>query len=146
MSVRRGASRTTKRRPRPNRGIRRAISLQEFLEHVEDVILEDFLMRCPDADWGRRVFKAWLDDVRWENRQRFAVSIRKRVIKAIDEGAETLSEIRTATGFLTPQIERCVAKLVKDGLYTWIRSGGETDVARGSRKMILHKTGEPCYA
>lgn len=101
------------------------------------------MMTCPDAELGRRMIKPWLDDLRWQNKLAHEKGVMPRVVKAIESGAKTLGQIRGETGLLPSQVDRAVRKLVRDGAYFWIRQGGEPEFTKGSRPLILHKTGEP---
>lgn len=114
----------------------------EHLEHVEQVIEDDFIKTCPSKDFARRVYeKAWLNEIKFELRQ-FNRKINEELIRAaIDDGARTLQEIRDATSLAISDIESLVGQLVATNEYEWVREGGETDMARGGRRMILHKIG-----
>lgn len=115
----------------------------EHLEHVEQVIEDDFIKNCPSRDFARRVYeKAWLSEIKFELRQ-FNRKLNEELIRAAidDDGARTLQEIRDATSLAISDIESLVGQLVATNEYQWVREGGETDMARGGRRMILHKTG-----
>lgn len=114
----------------------------EHLEHVEQVIEDDFIANCPSRDFARRVYeKAWLSEIKFELRQ-FNRKLNEELIKgAIDDGARTLQEIRDATSLALSDVESLVGQLVATNEYEWVREGGETEMARGGRRMILHKIG-----
>jgi hypothetical protein len=122
--------------------IQKDSDLAVFLEHVEEVIETDFIAKCPDRDFSRRIFQGWLDDIRWENRQITFSENRDRVLRAIEtQGAATVKMIVQVTGLSIGEVNGVVGKLVGDGDYEWTSRGGETDVARGTKEKILHKVG-----
>jgi hypothetical protein len=117
----------------------------EFLEHlerVEQIIEEDFIRNCPSKDFARRVYeKGWLAEIKFELRQ-FNRKVNEDLIRgAIEDGARVLQEIRDATSLALSDIEALVGQLVATNEYSWVREGGETDMARGGRRMILHRIG-----
>ena len=76
----------------------RQSDFKTFLERVDGVILTDFMETCPNAEWGRRVFKGWWDDVRWEISQITRKEVMERVVDALLEGAQTATDIKSKTG------------------------------------------------
>jgi hypothetical protein len=120
---------------------KRQNEFREFLERVDSIILTDFMETCPNAEWGRRVFKNWRDDVTWELSQIAHTEAADRVSDAVLDGALTIQDIKSATGLPNKDIEFVVGGKVKSGLWEWVREGGETDMARGSRRTILHVIG-----
>lgn len=118
--------------------------LRRFLEHVEEVIQTEFIGNCPDKAFAARVFGAWLRDAREENKQLYIADIRELVRSAIEtRAARTIQEIVKATGIRKNEVESAVIWLVQDQEeYEWIEQAGETDQARGSNSLILHKVGE----
>jgi len=118
--------------------------LRKFLEHVEEVIQEDFIENCPDKTFAVRVFSAWLNDAREENRQLHIKDLREIVRQSIEKrAARTVVEIIKATGFRKLDVESAVAWLVaEEKEYEWVEQGGETEEARGSNCMILHRVGQ----
>jgi hypothetical protein len=116
-----------------------------FLERVDGIILNDFMETCPNADWGRRVFKNWREDVTWELSQIARTEAVDRVQDAINEGAVTVPDIKAKTGLSTREIEAIVGAKVAEGIWELVREGGETDVARGTRRMIIHVVGEGVF-
>lgn len=134
----------TAKKPRRNR-VARESAFVKFLERVDNTIVKDFMATCPDAEWGRRVFRGWREEITWELSQIDQRDRLHRVLDAIAAGAKTLAEIHSKTGLLLRQVDRVVSKLVSDGLYEWIRQGGEPAFTKGSRPMILHKVGEPYF-
>ena len=125
---------------------KRQDDLRDFLERVDGVILNDFMLSCPNADWGRRVFRGWRDDVAWELRRIGRSDITDQVSDAVAEGANTITDIKQATGLSVREIEGVVAGKVKEGEWDFVREGGEPDDARGSRRTIIHVRGAPCFA
>lgn len=123
----------------------RETSFQEFLERVESVILNDWLVTCPNQAWGRRIFNPVLDEIRWENRQLYMQGIKDKVKAAISKGSLTISDIKATTGLKAAEIESTVGSMVIDGELEWVREGGETEVARGTRRVILHVVGQPVF-
>lgn len=116
------------------------------LEHVESVIEDDFIKNCPSKDFARRVYeKAWLSEIKFELRQ-FNRKLNEDLVRAAidDDGARTLPEIKEATTLALSDVESLVGQFVALNEYEWVREGGETDMARGGRRMILHKVGTPC--
>lgn len=117
--------------------------LRQFLEHVEEVIQEDFIANCPDKPFAVRVFGAWLREAREENKQLYINDIRNLVCGAIDDrGARTVSEIVKSTGIREIEVSAAVKHFVEEGRYEWIEQGGETEAARGSNAKVLHRVGE----
>jgi pyruvoyl-dependent arginine decarboxylase (PvlArgDC) len=115
------------------------------LEHVEQVIEEDFIKNCPSKDFARRVYeKGWLNEIKFELRQ-YNRKVNEDLVRAAidDDGARTLVEIKEVTTLSMSDVESMVAQLVATDEYEWVREGGETDMARGGRRMILHKIGTP---
>jgi hypothetical protein len=119
--------------------------LREFLAHVEEVIQDDFIQGCPDRGFAMRVFAQWKADLREENRQLYIADLREVVKNAIENrGALTVKQIITVTGIRQHDVESAVHWLVIDQEeYEWIEERGETDEARGTHTMILHKIGAP---
>lgn len=119
--------------------------LRDFLERVDGIILTDFMETCPNAEFGKRLFKGWRDDIAWELSQINHAETADRVAEAIDSGALTIPDIKSATGLRASEIEGVIGIKVAEGVYEWVREGGETDMARGSRRAILHKVGTPVF-
>lgn len=118
----------------------------EHLEHVESIIEDDFIKNCPIKDFARRVYeKGWLSEIKFELRQ-YNRKLNEDLIRGAieDDGARTLQEIKEATTLAMSDVESLVGQLVATDEYEWVREGGETDMARGGRRMILHKVGTPC--
>jgi len=136
--------RFSKARPKPKIKTRNTQYL-EFLERVDQTIIEDFMATCPNAEWGRRVFKGWRDDIAWEMTQVSRSEAAARINDAIDAGALTIPDIKNATGLPMKEIEGVIAVKVAEGKWEWVREGGETDVARGTRRSILHRVGTPVF-
>lgn len=116
-----------------------------FLERVDGIILNDFMQTCPNADWGRRVFKNWREDITWELSQIARTEAADRVSDALEEGACTVADIKTKTGLTVKEIEGVIAGKVAEGVWEYVREGGETEVARGTRRMIIHVVGESVF-
>jgi hypothetical protein len=118
--------------------------IRSFLEHVEEVIQGDFIANCPDKAFGARLFGAWLNDAREENKQLYISDVRELVDQAIEKrAARTIPEIIKATGFRKNEVESAVEWLIADQeKYEWVEKGGETDEARGSNSKILHRVGQ----
>ncbi|HEX2879880.1 MAG TPA: hypothetical protein VHO25_10150 [Polyangiaceae bacterium] len=115
------------------------------LEHVEQIIEEDFIKNCPSKDFARRVYeKGWLSEIKFELRQ-YNRKVNEDLIRAAidDDGARTLVEIKEATTLSMSDVESMVGQLVATDEYEWVREGGETEMARGGRRVILHKVGTP---
>lgn len=136
------------RASKPQKAIKkkRQNEFREFLERVNNVILTDFMATCPNAEWGRRVFRGWREDVTWELSQIERTEARECVLDAIEDGAGTVSDIRSKTGLLVRDIEGVVGSLVAENLFEWVREGGEGEASRGLRRSILHRVGEPICA
>lgn len=118
----------------------------EHLEHVESIIEDDFIANCPIKDFARRVYeKGWLSEIKFELRQ-FNRKLNEDLIRGAieDDGARTLQEIKELTTLAMSDVESLVGQFVAMNEYEWVREGGETDMARGGRRMILHKVGTPC--
>ena len=117
-------------------------NLRTFLEHVEDMIMDDFIGCCPDRSFALRVFGPWQKEVRDENRQLYIEDVRDMVRNAVDErGACTVKEIVKQTGIKQGEIEKAVAWLVGQKEYEWIQKRGETEEARGTHLLMLHRCG-----
>lgn len=117
-----------------------------YLEHVEEVILDDFLgPRCPNVQWARRLFDNVLQEIRYENRQLYLSESQDKINAAINDGAMTIPEIRAKTNLPMRDVENLVKKMVAEGPWEWVREGGEPDAARGTRRSILHRVGEPVF-
>lgn len=115
----------------------------DHLEHVESVIEDDFIKNCPIKDFARRVYeKGWLSEIKFELRQ-YNRKLNEDLIRGAieDDGARTLQEIKEATTLAMSDVESLVGQLVATNEYEWVREGGETEMARGGRRMILHKIG-----
>lgn len=125
---------------------KRQNEFKDFLERVDKVILTDFMATCPNAEWGRRVFKGWREDITWELGQIARTEISDRVSDALAEGALTVADIKSKTGLTVKEIEGVVAGKVADGTWEMVREGGETEMSRGTRRMIIHVAGEACFA
>ena len=134
-----------------NSGVKKAIShlrqsdYREFLERVDSIIFNDFMQTCPNAKWGQRVFKNWRDEIAWELRQVDHEDTAEMITAAMDEGAHTVADIKAATGLAARDIEGVIGIKVAEGAWEWVREGGETDMARGSRRAILHRVGTPVF-
>lgn len=134
-----------------NSSVKKAIRHQrqndyrEFLERVDSIIQTDFMQTCPNAKWGQRVFKNWRDEIAWELRQVEHEDTAGMITAAMDEGAHTIADIKSATGLPARDIEGVIGIKVAEGAWEWVREGGETDVARGSRRAILHRIGTPVF-
>jgi hypothetical protein len=116
------------------------------LEHVEAIIEDDFIKNCPIRDFARRVYeKGWLQEIKFELKQ-FNRKLNEDLVRAAidDDGARTLQEIKEVTTLAMSDVESLVGQFVALNEYEWLREGGETDMARGGRRMILHKVGTPC--
>jgi hypothetical protein len=115
---------------------------RQFLESVDAAVL-DFMATCPNAEWGKRVFRGWRDDVAWELSQIARAEVSDRVVDAMESGARTVSDIKAATGLRATEIESVIALRVAEGTWEWVRKGGETEMARGLRQSqtILHIVG-----
>lgn len=120
---------------------KRQNEFREFLERVDNLIITDFMATCPNAEWGRRVFKNWRDDVTWELSQISRTEAAERVADAVMDGAVTIQDIKSATGLPNKEIEGVVGSKVAEGIWEWVREGGETEMARGSRRTIIHVKG-----
>lgn len=119
--------------------------LRAFLEHVEEVIREDFIANCPDKTFGGRVFGAWLNDTREENKQLYISDVRELVRESIDKrAAKTVEQIVKATGLKKYEVESAITWLVDDqGQYEWREQRGETEESRGGHTMMLFRRGDP---
>lgn len=120
---------------------KRQNDFRQFLERVDNLILTDFMASCPNAEWGRRVFKNWREDVTWELSQITRTEAADRVSDAILDGALTIPDIKSSTGLPTREIEGVVGSKIAEGVWEWVREGGETDMSRGSRRSIIHVKG-----
>lgn len=117
----------------------------DHLEHVESIIEDDFIKNCPSKDFARRVYeKGWLSEIKFELRQ-YNRKLNEDLIRGAieDDGARTLQEIKELTTLAMSDVESLVGQLVATSEYEWVREGGETEMARGGRRMILHKIGTP---
>lgn len=117
----------------------------DHLEHVESVIQDDFIKFCPSKDFARRVYeKGWLAEIKSELRQ-YNRKLNEDIVRAAidDDGAVTVGDIREVTGLPLSDIEGLVGQFVANGEYEFVPQGGQTDVARGSARMVLHKVGTP---
>jgi len=124
---------------------RRQNDFRDFLERVDGLILNDFMQTCPNAEWGRRVFENWREDITWELSQIERTEVDDRVVDAVTDGAVTVQDIKSKTGLATKDIERAVATKMTEGVWEWVREGGKTDVARGTRRAIIHVVGERVF-
>ena len=88
---------------------KRQNDFREFLERVDKVILTNFMETCPNAEWGRRVFKSWRDDITWELGQIARTEVADRVSEALSEGAVTVPDIKAKTGLTVKEIDGVVA-------------------------------------
>jgi len=114
------------------------------LEHVEQVIEDDFLVNCPIRDFANRVYKEWLSQIKFELRQMLRGANQEKIRAAInDEGAATLKQIKELTGLALSDVEAAVGQMVAQNEYEWIKKSGKMDDQRGTAEMILHKVGEP---
>lgn len=86
---------------------------------------------CPNAEWGRRVFRGWREDVTWALSQITRAETAERVADAVSEGAQTTPDIKQATGLQIKEIEGVVGKRIAEGIWEWVREGGEPDLSRG---------------
>ncbi len=125
---------------------KRSNEFYDFLKRVDGLIVDDFMATCPNAEWGRRVFRGWREDIAWELSQLERTEAKECVVDAIEDGAGTIQEIKSKTGLLVKEIEGVVGGLVAAGEFEWIREGGEPDLSRGTRRSILHRVGEACFA
>ena len=117
----------------------------DHLEHVESIIEDDFMKNCPIKDFARRVYeKGWLSEIKFELRQ-YNRKLNEDLIRGAieDDGARTLQEIKEVTTLAMSDVESLVGQLVATNEYEWVREGGETDMARGGRRNILHRIGSP---
>lgn len=140
-----GQARVHATKPQKAAHKKRQNDFKDFLERVDGIILTDFMATCPNADWGRRVFKSWREDITWELGQIARTETADRVADALAEGALTVADIKSKTGLTVKEIEGVVAGKVAEGVWDLVREGGETDVARGSRRTIIHIVGQPCF-
>lgn len=133
----------TQKATKPQKTFRkkRQNEFREFLERVDNLILTDFMATCPNAEWGRRVFKNWRDDITWELSQIAHTEAADRVNDAVLDGALTVQDIKHATGLSNKDIDIAVGQKIKAGLWEWVREGGETEMARGTRRNIIHVVG-----
>lgn len=113
------------------------------LEHVETIIEEDFIANCPSKDFAKRIYSDWLSQIKFELRQLLRGANLDKIRAAIeDEGAQTLSQIKSLTGLAMFDVEAAVAQMVAQNEYEWIDRGGKKDDQRGQPEKILHKVGE----
>jgi len=116
---------------------------REHLEHMDKIIVEDFIKKSPNQEYARRVCGEWRVELADELKQLEITENRELIIHAIDErGAEDEKAIRQATGIDRKEIGMIVARLVEENQYEWIPKRGEGEDARGTHSMILHKVGE----
>lgn len=130
---------------------KRASEWREFLERVQGIIEDDFMATCPKADWGRRVFEGWLDELRWELDGLERTETAERIAEAVADGRQTISDIKQATGLPTKEIEIAAAAKVATGEWCWAPEGRRTDDQRGETKRKLNvcefdcmKSGRTC--
>lgn len=117
-----------------------------WLERLDSSLLKDYIPSCPNKEFARRVLaREWRETIAWELREINRSENRELVLAAIEEGAHTEEDLRKVTRLSTSEVSGVVGTLVAEGLYEWVREGGETDVARGSRRAILHKVGTPVF-
>lgn len=120
----------------------------DFLTHLEKVcsiIQNEFIAKCPNQDYARRVYRSWIEEVSFQIREINQTEERSLVRSAVEEGARTASDIKSMTGLPLRSIEAVVGTLVTEGIFEWVREGGETDVARGTRRTIIHIVGESVF-
>lgn len=117
-----------------------------WLERLDSVLLKDFIPSCPNKEFARRVLaREWREVITWELREINRSENRDLILRAIEDGSHTEDDLRKVTRLTTNEINGVVGSLVAEGLYEWVREGGETDMARGSRRSILHRVGDPVF-
>lgn len=117
-----------------------------WLERLDSSLLKDFIPTCPNKEFARRVLaREWRETITWELREINRSENRELILAAIEEGAHTEDDLRKVTRLSTAEVSGVVGSLVAEGLYEWVREGGETDMARGTRRSILHKVGTPVF-
>lgn len=134
------ADRKPRPRPRRQKSKKARDDFHVYLEHVDEVITDDFIPSCPDPAWAKRLFRSVLEEIRDENRQRYIDEAESKVIAAVKGGALTIADIKQATRLLIRDIEAATDNLVKSGGWVW----SETGEGHGSRRpKILKPTGQP---
>lgn len=117
-----------------------------WLERLDSALLKDFIPTCPNKEFARRVLaREWREIITWELREINRSENRDLILAAIEEGAHTEDDLRKVTRLRSSEISGVIGALVSEGLYEWVREGGETDMARGSRRAILHRVGTPVF-
>ena len=117
-----------------------------WLERLDTALLKDFIPTCPNKEFARRVLaREWREIIAWELRETNRSENRDLILAAIEEGAFTEDDLRKVTRLRSSEISGVIGALVAEGLYEWVREGGETDMARGSRRAILHRVGTPVF-
>jgi hypothetical protein len=121
---------------------KRQNEFREFLERVDGLILNDFMKTCPNVQWGRRVFGQWREDVTWELSQLQRTEVSDRIVDAVNDGAQTIPDIKIKTGLTIKVIEGVVGQKVADGEWEFVREGGKKDDQRGTMRTIIHVVGD----
>jgi hypothetical protein len=117
-----------------------------WLERLDTTLIKDFIPTCPNKEFARRVLaREWREVIAWELREINRSENRELILAAIGEGAHTEEDLRKVTRLSNSEVSGVVGCLVSEGLYEWVREGGETEMARGSRRSILHRVGTPVF-
>lgn len=134
------------KKPKPKQNPTPESEYKSWLERLDSVLLKDFIPTCPNKEFARRVLaREWREIIAWELRELNRSENRDLVLAAIEEGAVTEDDLKKVTRLNASEISGVVGTLVSEGMYEWVREGGETDMARGSRRSILHKVGTPVF-
>src|ERR1051325_2415232 len=106
-----------------------------WLERLDTTLIKDFIPTCPNKEFARRVLaREWREVIAWELREINRSENRELILAAIAEGAHTEEDLRKVTRLSNSEVSGVVGCLVSEGLYEWVREGGETEMARGSRR------------
>lgn len=116
-----------------------------WLERMDISLLKEVSI-CPNKEFARRVIgREWRETIAWELREINRSENRELILAAIEDGAHTEDDLRKVTRLTNSEVSGCVGALVAEGMYEWVREGGETEMARGSRRSILHRVGTPVF-
>lgn len=133
-------------KPKPKKKVVKENEYKVWLERLDSSLLKDYIPTCPNKEFARRVLaREWRETIAWELREINRSENRELVLAAIEEGAHTEEDLRKVTRLSAAEVSGVVGTLVAEGMFEWVREGGETDMARGSRRAILHRVGTPVF-
>lgn len=113
--------------------------LKAHIEKTIDTIENSIVPDCPDSSFVLKYYRDWLDDLRFELKERGVVELQDRLLNAWEQGYRTDEALTKATG-----IPRSTIIQILGNRLGWekVREGGKTEMARGERRWIWRKPGE----